>query len=178
MTPTTSLVGVAIEIPEPWAQELSSWRRKVGDPRAESFPPHVTILPPTRLAAAALAQTEAHLAAVAAAHRGFELRLAGTGTFRPVSDVVFVAVAGGAAQCARLADDVRAGPLHRGLDFPYHPHVTVAHAVPDEALDRVAEGLGDFAARFPVPAFSVYTCDGDQGWRRRRTFALAAATRA
>ena len=66
----------------------------------------------------------------------FDIELRGTGTFRPVSPVVFVQLARGIGGCERLEQRVRPGPLTRDLPFPYHPHVTVAHDVADEALDR------------------------------------------
>ena len=69
-------------------------------------------------------------AAVAARLEPFVVTLVGTGTFRPVSDVVFVQVVDGARACDRLQEQVRTGPLERRLGFPYHPHVTVAHDVP------------------------------------------------
>jgi len=167
------MIGVAIEVPMPWSAELSGWRAKVGDPQADLVPPHVTLLPPTPLADHELAGAEAHLAAVAAVHPAFELRLAGTGTFRPVSEVVFVAVVAGGPECGRLAGHVRSGRLARDTEFPYHPHVTVAHGVPPESLDRAADGLADFAASFEVSAFTLYTHGSDRVWRRRRSFALA-----
>ena len=37
---------------------------------------------------------------------------------------------------------MRSGPLERELKFPYHPHVTVAHDLPEEALDRAFDGAG------------------------------------
>jgi len=170
--PMTQLIGVAIEIPQPWAHELSSWRAKVGDPQAESIPPHITLLPPTALAPDQIDEAASHLRAVAAVHRPFELHLAGTGTFRPVSEVVFVAWAGGKTPGQRLEGDVRTGPLHRAVDFPYHPHVTVAHGVSDEALDSAAEGLANFEARFAVSALTLYAHGSDRVWRRQRTFPL------
>ena len=79
---------------------------------------------------AALPAVEEHLAAVAAAHLPFTLHLRGTGTFRPVTQVVFVAVAAGISECELLAAAIRAAPeLHREARFPYHPHVTVAQDV-------------------------------------------------
>ena len=40
--------------------------------------------------------------------------------------------------------------------YPYHPHVTVAHDVPTEALDRVYAELAGFDARFTVDHFTLY----------------------
>lgn len=166
----TRRIGVAIPIPEPWAGELTSWRADVGDPQAGLVPPHVTLLPPTELPDSAATDVEAHLDAVAAASEPFELHLRGTGTFRPVSEVVFVAVASGISECEILEAAVRSGPLRRPAQFPYHPHVTIAQAVPDEALDKAYDGLADFDARFPVAGFTLFEHGPDGVWRPQRGF--------
>lgn len=70
---------------------------------ARVTPAHVTLLGPTEIEAGCLPAVEAHLAAVAAAHPPFAMHLRGTGTFRPVTEVVFVAVATGISECERLA---------------------------------------------------------------------------
>ena len=67
---------------------------------------------------------------------------------------------------------MRRGVLDRGLDFPYHPHVTVAHDLPDEVLDEAYDALGGFAARFVVEEFALYVHGADGVWQVRRTFAL------
>ena len=91
--PETAVIGVVVAVPEPWAQLLVDWRTKVGDPQARLVPPHVTLLPPTEVPAVDRAAVSEHLADVARAHPAFTMHLAGTGTFSPVSDVVFVTVA-------------------------------------------------------------------------------------
>lgn len=165
-------LGVAISIPAPWAEQLSDWRARVGDPAAERVPPHVTLLPPTRVPAAAMPEIEDHLAEAAAGCPPFEIHLSGTGTFRPVSDVVFVVVAAGIAQCERLESAVRSGPLARETRFPYHPHVTVAHDIPPDGLDRAYAGLAGFEARFTVPAFTVFEQVTDGVWTPKKDFEL------
>ena len=76
-------VGVTIELPEPYGSELAAWRERLGDPSAAKIPPHITLLPPTRLEAAALDRFAAHLADVASAHEPFHVRLKGSDTFPP-----------------------------------------------------------------------------------------------
>jgi 2'-5' RNA ligase len=168
-------LGVAVPIPAPWAEELSDWRARVDDPAAARVPPHVTLLPPTLVPAAAMPAIEDHLAATAAAYPPFEMHLSGTGTFRPVSDVVFVVVAAGIAQCERLESAVRSGPLARETRFPYHPHVTVAHDISQDGLDLAYEGLAGFEARFPVPAFTVFEQETGGVWVPRKDFALGGS---
>jgi len=165
-------LGVAIPVPAPWAEQLADWRRRVGDPQAARVPPHVTLLPPTRVPAEALAEIDAHLSTVAAAFPPFEMHLSGTGTFRPVSEVVFVVVAAGIAQCEQLEATVRSGPLARETRFPYHPHVTVAHDIAPDGLDLAYQGLADFDARFPVPAFTAFEQETGGVWVPRREFVL------
>jgi 2'-5' RNA ligase len=167
-------IGVAVGIPEPWATELQSWRAKVGDPLAAYVPAHVTLLPPTQIEGSA-ADVHRHLSRVAARSVPFELHLRGTGTFRPVSDVVFVAVASGISECELLESDVRAGPLARPVPFPYHPHVTVAHDLSADRLDAAYEGLVDFEARFPVEGFTLFEHGADGMWRPRKDFPFLRA---
>ncbi|WP_460606953.1 2'-5' RNA ligase family protein [Jatrophihabitans fulvus] len=165
-------VGVAIAIPQPHASALTAWRARVGDPAAELVFPHVTLLPPTKVPADAMATVEEHLLSAAAQTAPFAMHLSGTGTFRPVSQVVFVQVATGVAQCELLERQVRSGPLARELDYPYHPHVTVAHDVPDAALDEAYDGLSGFVARFTVASLVLFSRDGDGRWQWDTEFPL------
>jgi 2'-5' RNA ligase len=168
-------LGVSVAIPEPHATVLANWRRRVGDPNAELIWPHVTLLPPTRVPAEAMDEVEAHLAAAAAVQEPFVMHLAGTGTFRPMSPVVFIQVATGVAQCELLESAIRRGPLHRELDFPYHPHVTVAQDVDDIALDTAYDGLAGFVGRFSVDDFVLFSREDDGRWTPRSEFRLGRA---
>ncbi|MGI5214325.1 2'-5' RNA ligase family protein [Plantactinospora sp. CA-290183] len=166
-------VGIAVDIPEPWCEFLTRRRAEAGDPQAAYTPAHLTLLGPTDIPMESLAAVERHLAAVAAAHRPFLLHLRGTGTFRPITEVVFVVVAAGISECELLAGAIQGAPeLRRESRFPYHPHVTVAQDVAPEALDRVYEDLADFAALFKVEKFTLFSHDGQARWRARREFPL------
>jgi 2'-5' RNA ligase len=168
-------IGVAVAIPEPWASQLQDYRTRLGDETATMIPTHITLVPPTEVDDAAVEEIETHLAAVAERLDAFEVHLRGTGTFRPVSPVVFVAVVKGISSCEQLASAVRRGPLTVELSFPYHPHVTVAHDLPDAALDKAFEELADFESTFVVEDFHLYVHDERDGWRPTRTFALRSA---
>jgi 2'-5' RNA ligase len=168
----TRTIGVALPVPEPYGSQLQQCRASFGDPMADRIPTHVTLLPPTAVAAAAMAEVEEHLDGVAAAHDPFKLHLRGTASFRPVSPVVFVAVVEGISSCEVLSRAVRSGPLPAALPFPYHPHVTVAHHLDDAALDRAFATLADFEAVVDVPAFALYEHGDDEVWRPRRHFPL------
>src|SRR5581483_23802 len=169
---STVTLGVAIAIPQPHATVLSKWRRQVGDPAAELTWPHVTLLPPTPVAGAAMDDIQAHLRAAAAESAPFVMHLAGTETFRPTSPVVFIQIARGVSVCELLERAIRRGPLHRERDFPYPPHVTVAHDVADDALDEAYDGLAGFVARFPVASFALFSRAEDGRWEWHTEFAL------
>lgn len=164
-------IGVAIPIPEPHGRELQSWREQFGDPLALQIPTHITLLPPTVAGVEQLPAIEEHLRSVAAKAESFTIHLRGTGTFRPVSPVVFVTLAEGIAGCELLEAGVRSGPLaHRELEFAYHPHVTVAHDVPGGMLDHAFDKLAGYEARFEVWGFSLYAHGQDGFWRPQRDF--------
>jgi len=161
---------VAIPIPDPYGRALQRSRASFGDPLAPSIPTHITLVPPIRAAAGAMEQIEGHLRAVAADERPFSILLRGTGTFRPVSPVVFVSLAIGISECEHLERRIRHGPLDRTPDFPYHPHVTVAHHLSDDLLDRAFKELSRYEAEFPVRGFSLYEHGLDGVWRPQREF--------
>jgi 2'-5' RNA ligase len=168
-------IGVAVGIPEPWGSQLDEHRAASGDPMADLIPAHLTLLGPTDLdeAPEVWADTEAHLTRVAGAHRPFQVQLRGTGTFRPITQVVFVAVAAGGSECEELAGDIRSGPLRRELLYPYHPHITVAHDVATEALDAAQARLTAFEARFAIDGFTLYEQGEGGRWSPQRRFPLS-----
>jgi 2'-5' RNA ligase len=172
--PGERTIGVAIPIPDPYGSGLQRRREAFGDPLARSIPTHITLVPPMQVTARVLAEIERHLREVADEERPFPILLRGTGTFRPVSPVVFVALAVGISECENLERRLRRGPLDRTLGFPYHPHVTVAHHLPDEALDEAFKELSGYEAAFPVWGFSLYEHGEDGVWRPQRDFAFGA----
>jgi 2'-5' RNA ligase len=165
-------IGVAIAIPEPYGSDLQSWREKFGDPLARAIPTHVTLLPPTEVYDRELPAIEEHLRTVAEAERPFEMHLRGTATFRPVSPVVFIQLVAGISDCERVERLVRSGPLYREIKFNYHPHVTIAHDLPDHVLDQAFTRLASYEASFPVWGFSLYEHGPDGVWRPQRDFPL------
>ncbi|MFY4717668.1 2'-5' RNA ligase family protein [Streptomyces sp. LaBMicrA B280] len=168
----TVTIGVSIAVPEPHGSLLQERRAGFGDAAAYGIPTHVTLLPPTEVDRAALPAVQAHLVKVAATGRPFPMRLHGTGTFRPVSPVVYVRVVRGAEDCGRLQQRVResTGPCTRELQFPYHPHVTVAHGIEDAAMDRAFAELADFEAEWPCNGFALYEQGADGVWRKLREY--------
>jgi 2'-5' RNA ligase len=148
-------IGIAIDIPEP---------------------AHVTLLGPTEVEATNLAAISDGLAEVAAGHPPFRLLLRGTGTFRPLTEVVFVTVAAGISECEQLNAAIQniAG-VERAAKFPYHPHVTVAQDVPPPQLDAAFRDLAVFTAAFAVDGFTLFEHGPDRRWRAQRDYILCGS---
>ena len=67
---------------------------------------------------------------------------------------------------------MRKGPLERGLSYPYHPHVTVAHDVPGDMLEMAYTGLADLSAEFLVEHFTEFEQAADGTWVVAREYPL------
>lgn len=170
----TVTIGVAIAVPEPHGSMLREKRAEYGDPMAETVPSHVTLMPPTVILKEELEGVCEALETAATAMAQFGMRLRGTGTFRPISPVVFVAVSQGISYTEVLASAVRARLDAPEPEFPFHPHVTVAHHLPDDVLDRAYEDLATFECAFRVEEFALYVQDDRQGWLPYRRFGLVS----
>jgi 2'-5' RNA ligase len=165
-------IGVSIAVPDPFGAALQEFRVSLGDESARHIPTHITLVPPAEVPESSIPAVEAHLAQVAGCHEPFRVRLRGTGTFRPVSPVVFVGVVEGISSCEMLAAATRQGPLAVEAHFPYHPHVTVAHHLDDAVLDRAFTELAGYEAGFEVDQFWLYVHDERHGWRPTLAFRL------
>ncbi|MCD9198907.1 2'-5' RNA ligase family protein [Aeromicrobium wangtongii] len=165
-------IGVAIPVPDPYGTQLREKRAEFGDPMAETVPSHVTLIPPTEVEDDQLEAVCAALDRASATLPPFPMRLRGTGTFRPVSPVVFVAVSQGISYTEMLARCVRTAIGGAEPEFPFHPHVTVAHNLDDASLDRAYEDLRDFECQFTVTEFALYHHEQESGWVPQRAFPL------
>ena len=67
--------------------------------------------------------------------------------------------------------------MARELQFPYHPHVTVAHGIAEEAMDRAFAELADYEAGWPCTGFALYEQGADGVWRKLREFAFGGTVR-
>jgi 2'-5' RNA ligase len=173
----TVTIGVSIAVPEPHGSLIQALRAGFGDVAAHGISTHVTLLPPTEVDEAGLPAIERHLIEVARCGRPFPMRLSGTGTFRPMSPVVYLRIAEGTEACTWLQKQVRdaSGPCARELQFPYHPHVTVAHGIDEAAMDRAFEELASYEADWSCTGFALYVRGVDGIWRTVREYAFGSA---
>lgn len=158
-------VGVILGFPADIAEELQEWRASFGDPMAEVIPAHITLV--TTTPAQDWEATREHVRDVARRQAPFKITISGTGSFRPVSPVVFLNVEDGFLECVGLHEQLQKGPLERDLPFPYHPHVTVAHDVAPESLDEAETVLKNYTATFSVLSMGLYEHDNNGIWQLR-----------
>jgi 2'-5' RNA ligase len=158
-------VGVILRFPPAVAEELQRWRASFGDPMAGVIPAHITLV--TTTMTRDWEATRCHVRDVARRQEPFTVTIAGTGSFRPVSPVVFLRVDDGFAECVRLHHQLQTGPLESELPFAYHPHVTVAHDVAPESLDEAETVLKNYRATFPVASMGLYEHDDNGIWQLR-----------
>jgi 2'-5' RNA ligase len=167
-------VGVILGFPPEVAEELQRWRASFGDPLAGVVPAHITLV--TTTPTQDWEATREHVREVARNQTPFMVTIAGTGTFRPVSPVVFINVEDGFADCVDLHEKLQQGPLQRDLPFAYHPHVTIAHDVAPESLDEAETVLKNYRATFPVVSMGLYEHDADGIWQLREELDFGTET--
>ncbi|MET4589950.1 2'-5' RNA ligase family protein [Arthrobacter sp. 754] len=167
-------VGVILGFPPAIAEELQRWRASFGDPMAGIVPAHITLV--TTTPTHDWEATREHVRSVARRQAPFMVTVAGTGSFRPVSPVVFINVEDGFGECVDLHEKLQTGPLERDLPFSYHPHVTIAHDVSPESLDEAETVLKDYRATFPVVSMGLYEHDADGIWQLREELDFGTET--
>ena len=163
--------GVVIGLPEPVGRELRDWRASFGDPAGEAVPAHITLLIAPRWHSWDTLVT--HVRDVASCWEPFHVEIKGTGTFRPVTPVVYLRVEDGYRQCVQLHEQLNAAELANASPFELHPHVTLAHAVTDEDLDRAQEMLRTYHASFLVDRIDLYEGDEHGSWHVREHIPFA-----
>jgi 2'-5' RNA ligase len=158
-------IGVILGFPAAIAEELQRWRASFGDPMAGVIPAHITLV--TTTPTKDWEATRTHVREVARKQQPFTVTIAGTGSFRPISPVVFLNVEEGFDACVNLHEQLQTGPLERDLPFAFHPHVTIAHDVAPESLDEAETVLKDYRATFPVASMGLYEHDINGIWQLR-----------
>jgi 2'-5' RNA ligase len=128
------LYALVIYLSEPLAGFLDQLRLEMApdcNPRA-----HVSVLPPRPLEDDNEAILEVSRAV--ADFPAFEVELGRIDVF-PVTDVIFIAIDGGAEQLRQLHAATNRGALAFDEPFPYHPHVTLAQDLDPGHTGRLRE---------------------------------------
>ncbi|OMH23767.1 hypothetical protein BKD30_10220 [Tersicoccus phoenicis] len=161
--PAAGSLGVVITVPGPLAAQLHQWRASFGEPASGLVPPHVTIL--THGLAGDDDPAMTAVAAVATRVEPFTVVLRGAGSFLPRSPVVYLRLTAGARECVELHEGILAAGIGSAAVFPYHPHVTLAQGVDQQALDEALIRFAGFAATFPARALGVFRA-GETAWEQ------------
>lgn len=164
------LIGVVIAVPEPWMSLLTEARVHLGDDHGINTPAHITLLPPTAVKIADREKLFEHLQAVAQSTSPFKICMRGTGSFRPVSPVVFFNISEGAHQLTSLEARIRAGITKEPRRFDYHPHVTLVHGVSEELMDKAEELGKHFMAGWNCTGFRLDKVSPDGVYQSRALF--------
>lgn len=162
-------LGVVIEIPSPLEGPLRAWRQRYGGDRSALVAPHITLVSGSTTDWDAAVR---HVHQVAARASAFTVRLHGTGTFRPVTPVVYLNVEEGAEACGKLHDELLAGPMRHEVSYGYHPHLTIAHEADDAAMDLAQEELKDESMSFTVDSIGLFGLDDSGAWSLREELGL------
>ena len=152
--PHPNSLGVIISLPRELAEQLSAKRALYAGPGVSVVPPHITLV--SGRAKDSWEEAATHVRKVAAAGEPFVLSLRGTGTFAPISPVVFLNVDTGAEVCTALHEQLLEGPVEHLLDFEFHPHLTIAHDLDDQAMTQAKADLAGFAADFEVRSIGLF----------------------
>ncbi len=168
-------LGVVIAVPEPWVSQITDARLALGDPLGARVPAHITLMPPRAVPKDHTEQVVKHLRHLAAGRQPFRVTLRGSGTFMPLSPVVFLNLVEGGPECTDLAEDLRSGPLDYTPRFPYHPHVTLAQGLPEAELARAERAGKDFHASWMVPGFRLDRVDQDGNYTSAALFNFTGA---
>lgn len=166
--------GVVIELPEPVGRELQDWRASFGDPASYAVPAHITLMIAPR--GATWEDVVERVGAVAREWEPFRVEINGTGTFRPVSPVVYLRIGEGEDQCRALHEALHQERLVSASPFDFHPHVTIAQSVEEEDLDRAQEMLRTYRAGFLVDRIGLYELDGRGVWKIREEIPFSGGT--
>lgn len=171
-SPHADSLGVIISLPPELAEQLSASRSRYAAPGAAVVPPHITLV--SGRSRGAWDEAAHHVRTVAAAGQPFSISLRGTGTFEPLSSVVFLNVADGAQECAALHGELLQGPVEHLLEFDFHPHLTIAHDLEADQMERAKEDMAEFSADFEVGSIGLYNVIAG-GWCLREELALGGA---
>ena len=154
-------------LPDPLAQFLDDLRLELVpdcSPRA-----HVTILPPRRILGTSR-QALDEVREMARHFDPFSLRLGDIELF-PVSNVVYIEIAGGRDRLLEMYKTMNSGVLNYREAYPYCPHITLAQRIAPEAAEAALETAQRqwkafrFSRSFPVETLHFVESEDGKCWR-------------
>lgn len=145
--------GVVIRLPEPTGQELQDWRASFEDSPAAGVSPHITLM--ISESRGEWDRLVEHVRRVLAEWEPFHLEIHGTGTFRPVTPVVYLDVERGREQCLALHRALRGS----GMDSASPSSTTRTSPWPTGSTTRPWTGRRRCCApTAPASSWTACTC--------------------
>lgn len=150
LPPQIGDVAVIAYLPGDLARFLRSLTERLA-PASPHPRPHLTVLPPRP---AASLEAMLHLLHVTAREEPpFYIRMGGLATFMPVSEVLYLELDHGHEDARRLYQRLLQvfpsdAPRER---FQFHPHITLAYALPAGEVTRLLPAFKEEWARYPGP---------------------------
>lgn len=165
------------------ATEIDGMRRALRSTSLGRLAPHVTLVPPVNLRAAALPEALALLRSAASRSGPFRLRIGPPATFAPRRSVLYleVAEAGPAGDLEELRHRLSRGPLAPvagRAERPFVPHVTLANHLDRHRIDAALVALADYQVTAEVDRLSLLAEESRAGMRVWGLVADAAFGRA
>lgn len=156
---------VAVVLDGNTAVEVQALRRALGDRRLARIAPHVTLAPPTTVAAEAMADVAAEVMAglhrVARRHGAVSLTLGSPTTFAPATPTVHLPVADPDGDLAALHAAVSRPPMR--IDRrPFAPHVTLCSGMDPDRIAAACDLLAGYCATLWVQRLSLLVRPAEQ----------------
>ena len=168
-------IGVSIAVPEPWGSELQQYRIERGRPLrpADPHPRHPAAAVRGRGPRARPRRASTSRTSPSARRRSGSTCAAPapSGRSRRWSSSTW---SRGSATSSSSRPTCARGPLVVETAFPYHPHVTIAHDLPEAGLEQAFVELERYDASFDVDRMWLYVHNHKTGWQPARSFALGA----
>jgi len=131
---------------------------------------HVSILPPRPLAGSAVeAEATEFVRASSRRHEAFDVGLGQIEVF-PVTNVIYIAIAGGLPELHAMHDELNAQSLAYAEPFRYHPHITLAQEISEAehagALQLCEARWREYSGprSFPVETLTFVQNSTNCGW--------------
>jgi len=153
--------------------EIDGLRRALGEGVPPRVAPHITLVPPVNVSAAAFPAALDVVGDAAASSPPLRLVLGPPATFWPETPVVYLAVGGDDADVHRLEAAVGVGAWRRPTTRPFVPHVTLAPDVDAEVIPSALIVLAGYRREVTVSAVHVLREEPDRSWVTVAAFELS-----
>lgn len=141
-------------------------RQALGERARHVVAPHLTFVPPVNVRGERLGEALALVRAAAATHEPLAVALGPVSSFDPVTPTLHLVVPGGAEPLASLRAAMFRPPLHRPVEHPFVPHVTLRDWAPRHVITAARQALAPVRLDSVLDRLSVLAEQRDDAGRR------------